>query len=741
MSEISHTEITSTNPLTKLIDPNRHVGFVISMNFDEAVFLTNDFWKETVRGVPMNSFLLGAAFYADNWDATPEIDREIILLRVLGQEQLPHSKDNLLAMIESYSKRTQLERAKKGGEGPDVFEFDQRDGFDPHTLVELQFGAMRAGIVGTFYMRSGALCLGADIENFASATHLRVYKPDAKALKTIVNFIDPNRKQQADQKARELGFPKAPESFNLGTVRYTSADRLNRGPEESHVALGINPIDFLSRRTAVLGMTRTGKSNMIKTLVSAVGLAAVRGRVRIGQCIFDINGEYANANSQDDGSSIADVFGDDVVCYRGMKTNKPGFRDLRNNFYERPDVGLAIINEQLADENITANDMSNLLNMSLDEPEEEDFGEKTRYERKLAAFSALLKNVGYAGWESRIVKFSVDQNVLRQIFEKNYPDAVNEKESEKGKPLTLEEKKALAKEHYPSFSSGVTIDQALTFFRDVRRALKKIEKDAANPPTGFYATLKKSPSADPWLDQEMRSLLNLIERKSETDSFIKVDSLLRPIAEHHSPDTKGQIEVDIYRLLERGKIVIVDLSVGVESVREAMAERIGRHIFNRSMQAFHTAATPPSIVMYVEEAHNLIGRDSKPDETWPRIAKEGAKANIALVYATQEPSSVQPNILANTENWVITHLNNDEELRVLSRYYDFKDFAQSLKRAQDPGFARVKALSSPFVVPVQIDQFRPQEIKIALDSVRAESAPSDNAPSNVVAEPDVEPWE
>ena len=714
MSEISHTEITSANPLTKLIDPNRHVGFVISMNFDEAVFLTNDFWKETVRGVPMNSFLLGASFYAENWDATPEIDREIVLLRVLGQEQLPHSKDNLLAMIESYSKRTQLERAKKGGEGPDVFEFDQRDGFDPHTLVELQFGAMRAGIVGTFYMRSGALCLGADIENFASATHLRVYKPDEKALRTIVNFIDPNRKQQAEKTAKELGFPKAPESFNLGTVRYTSADRLNRGPEESHVPLGINPVDFLSRRTAVLGMTRTGKSNMIKTLVSAVGLAAVRGHVRIGQCIFDINGEYANANSQDDGSSIADVFGSDVVCYRGMKTNKPGFRDLRNNFYERPDVGLAIINEQLANENITANDMSTLLNMSLDEPEEEDFGEKTRYQRKVAAFSALLKNVGFAGWEGRIVKFSVDQSVLRQIFEKNYPDVGKEKEDEKGASLTLDEKKALAKDHYPSFSSGVSIDQALNFFRDARRALKRIEKDT-NPPNGFYNTLKKSPSADPWLDQEMRSLLNLIERKSENDSFIKVDSLLRPVADHHSPDTTGQIEVDIYQLLVDGKIVIVDLSVGVESVREAMAERIGRHIFNRSMQAFHTSAAPPSIVVYVEEAHNLIGRDSKPDETWPRIAKEGAKANVALVYATQEPSSVQPNILANTENWVITHLNNDEELRVLSRYYDFKDFAQSLKRAQDPGLrareGAVVALRRPGPdrpLPPGRDKDRPQ---------------------------------
>ena len=101
--------------------------------------------------------------------------------------------------------------------------------------------------------------------------------------------------------------------FPIGTVRYTSTDRLHRGEAGQQAVFYLNAVDFLARRTAVFGMTRTGKSNTVKQLVSVVMRTSRGSGLKIGQIIYDLNGEYANANQQDQGS-IAEVFPADTLA-------------------------------------------------------------------------------------------------------------------------------------------------------------------------------------------------------------------------------------------------------------------------------------------------------------------------------------------------------------------------------------------------------------------------------------------
>jgi len=85
MVDIINKVVTAESELVKLLGDfdSSFVGYVYGMRFDEALVLTNDAFKQRVNGIPHNSFLLAAGFNPQRfWDGH-EIDREVILLRVL----------------------------------------------------------------------------------------------------------------------------------------------------------------------------------------------------------------------------------------------------------------------------------------------------------------------------------------------------------------------------------------------------------------------------------------------------------------------------------------------------------------------------------------------------------------------------------------------------------------------------------------------------------------------------------
>jgi len=632
---------------------DRHVGHIYAIDYDNALVMTCDAWKHKVGGIPAGSFLVAAHFDPENYGSVQEVDKEVIVLRAIEPTMLPGEMQARETMIERHRRRT----------SHDLFPTDHGHGMDGMTRAMVQYGALKCKILGTFYLNENReLVFGSDIENIMSFSRLAVFSPNGEALNKIVNHINPSVKHKMAEDAKKSGFNKVPDSVRIGSVRYSSTTRLRR--DTMDVPVMINPSDFLSRRTAIFGMTRTGKSNTVKTIVSEIAMASIRGGVPVGQIIFDLNGEYANANHQDDGSSIAEVFGEDCVRYRSIET--PGFEDLRINFYEECDEALRLIADLIEEERSLPQDILNFVDSSLVEPDAGFHAEHAKWEIRKALFQSILHRAGFHSDEPVQVSFRANETLRAVIAANGGPDWMDG----------------------PNGRMTMTVNQAAEWFN-----VPEAREDILN-------WLKNDPGAE--------AAFCVLTGKNSKGNQHRGYRIFVNLVGYHSPRRQTDVMKRIYNHLSNGKIVIVDLSVGPVGIRTNLSERIARNIFTTSMEAMTSNRVPPNIVIYTEESHNLIGLHDELTSTWPRIAKEGAKAKIAFVYATQEPGSIHSNIMANTENWIVTHLNNDRELAVLSNYYDFDDFTDSLKKgAQDVGFARVRTLSLAYIVPTQIRKFEP----------------------------------
>lgn len=696
---------SSSKKLTSLIRPEDMVGDLIKMDYAECEVLVHDHLRQKVGGLPLGCFLLSTRLVPGSAPAPVEEDSNLILLRVTGQSRLPNASE------------TDLNRFLAGQRVATLDEvWDAEGKTDQFTLHQLRYAGVRCRVLGTFRMRENkpsewSLVFGADVSNFYSGRGMKVYKPVGVALTHIVNF---------SKAATDDLHPLAGKRVPVGRVRYASSERLFDSNKEN-VEVDLDPTDLVARRTALFGMSRTGKSNTTKVIASSVFKIREQDSSfgRVGQLVFDVNGEYANENTQDGKEENAaclknivthtkNASANDVATY-GMAPhpNDPNRKIVKINFFglnpgkwssyeetckqlEPLLVGKLLINNLLAQEG--SKYISNFRNTSLDVPTILDPSASTRFQRAILVYRAALHAAGFTA------PANLKKPTLKGLFGKELIQALKGSTSPEAPNYAL--------------AAGILENDTVAWDEIVEalKALREFIHDAASSGyASFNANYATKHEGRSWHDDRLTGLLSIFEYPNGVRA-------LRPLLGEHDANSAGDYAQEVVTDLLEGKLVIFDQSLGDPDMNRAAAERIMWALFNRQKQVFiapkkdknGNLLPPPDVLVYAEEAHNLLPANSAADVSniWSRVAKEGSKYRIGLVYATQEPSSIQSNIMKNTDNWFVAHLNNADETRELRKYYDFDDFVQSILQVPDPGFLRMRTLSNPYIVPVQVNRFR-----------------------------------
>ena len=608
----------------------------------------------------------------------------LLLLRVSGSTKLNSEVDLSKTRFEV------VQRSNDTGQN-----YDDAQQTDQFTLNLLRYAGVKCRILGTFRVHrpepdaNWQLYFGADIDNFFAGQGMKIYKPGENALQQIVNYRSDGVGQTT--------------STRIGRLRYSAAVKETNTPES--VPVEITAEDFIAQRTALFGMTRTGKSNTTKTIVAALfKLRQSATGTRVGQLIFDPNGEYANDNPQDQGCIRnlrydSPEFAEEVHTYGLFKHPYDAGRHITKfNFYGKIEPtsppsqeilntalhtlyqGKQIINDALAEEN--AGYIKAFCNADLTTKTHiTEYNEYTRFRRRLFVYRSILAEIGFPYEGTANVKGLFGEE-LRELMS-NSDDM---------------------KQYVHLLTSGVMNWEVAGNFTKAlagwvkEKAFREYDRNYASSDDGRN-----------WSDAHLLGLLGFYD-----------DTRARSITQNtrvwHDIESTTDYADQIVTQVREGKLVIVDQLLGDPEMNRQAAERTARRLFQEQQRSFSQPKIdpgtgeiikPPPVILYAEEAHTLLPRASEEDNTniWARIAKEGAKFNIGMVYSTQEPSSLQPNILKNTENWFIAHLNNTDETNQIRKFNDFADFTNSIINVAEAGLIKIRTRSSYYTVPVQMDLF------------------------------------
>jgi hypothetical protein len=498
------------NWFEKLIQKDQIVGDLFSINYEKAKVQIHDSLRNRVGGIPSLSFLIATRVdpeQDDDIDFKSE-DASFILLRVMDSTPLPHSSE---------AERIRVETAQRVS-GETEKHWDEAGIMDSKTKYLLGYAGVECRIIGTFYLDTdkqaengeGKLHLkfGSDISNYYPNRGLKVYKPIGKALEMIVNYTDPF---EQEEHFNEYG---TRQNVSLGNVRYASTNRKYQQVDD--VPVRIYPADLLSQKTALFGMTRTGKSNTTKVIAKSVyelrqPKTSEYKPLHIGQIIFDPNGEYANENVQDNNNALKNIWelkyknespekkkelkAKEIATY-GITShpNDPDRKLMLLNFYVERNLQ---IGKEIIDSLFTRDDpiyLRNFAQVIFERPDENDRSALTRYRRRVLAYRSILYRAG----------FQNPQNITpntNNLFNGRLLTAL---ENFEGEDQDLYHSAArIFRSNNPSWGNIASAFEALEKFIRKTDEYREFED--------WYVNQRQNASGERWADEDLKKLLGVFQ--------------------------------------------------------------------------------------------------------------------------------------------------------------------------------------------------------------------------------------
>ena len=177
----------------------------------------------------------------------------------------------------------------------------------------------------------------------------------------------------------------------------------------------------------------------------------------------------------------------------------------------------------------------------------------------------------------------------------------------------------------------------------------------------------------------------------------------------HCDDKPITNEVDEFLKGDKKLLRICLSGIAFElNAREVIANAIGRYLIK---QARNEAFKRAPIVVFVDEAHNFLGRHIGSEEYASRldafeiIAKEGRKYGVSICLATQRPRDITEGVLSQIGTLIVHRLTNDRDREVVEKACGEIDrsasaFLPNLK----PGEAAVIGADFPIPLTIQIEE-------------------------------------